>query len=115
MRYAFDDKSSIALSVTQIMQGPHKETILGLFYRSNLRGNSEITSLVTSQSFVSGFYFRSMGTIAPYFSFNFGPVDLGLSYDYDMGRISSAYRHSIEVNFAYTFTKNSLFSRNRLR
>jgi type IX secretion system PorP/SprF family membrane protein len=115
MRYAFDDKSSIALSVTQIMQGPHKETILGLFYRSNLRGNSEITSLVTSQSFVSGFYFRSMGTIAPYFSFNFGPVELGLSYDYDMGRISSAYRHSIEVNFAYTFTKNSLFSRNRLR
>lgn len=115
MRYAFDDKSSMELSVTQLMQGPHKETILGLFYHSTLKGNSEITNLVNSQSLVMGMYFRSMGTIAPYFSFTFGSFDVGLSYDYDLGSISSAYRHSIEVNFAYTFLKNSLFNGNRLR
>jgi type IX secretion system PorP/SprF family membrane protein len=114
-QYAFDSKSSLALSITHLLQGPHRETILGLFYRSNLKANSEITNLVSSQSLVMGLYFRSMGTIAPYFSFNFGSFDVGLSYDYDLGRIASAYRHSIEVNFAFTFTKNSLFKGNRLR
>lgn len=114
VRYAFNDKSSMEVSVTELMQGPHKETILGLFYRSKLRGNSEITNMVNSQSFVSGIYFRSMGTIAPYFSLSLGSIDIGLSYDYDFGRIGSAYKHSVEVNFAYTFTKKSLFKGNRL-
>lgn len=114
MKYAFDDRSSLDLSVTQLMQGPHKETIIGLFYQSKLRGNSEITNMVNSQSVVSGIYFRSMGTIAPYLAISFGSIDVGLSYDYDFGRIGSAYKHSVEVNFAYTFTKKSLFKGNRL-
>ncbi|MFM6934887.1 MAG: PorP/SprF family type IX secretion system membrane protein [Flavobacteriales bacterium] len=113
-KYAFDDKSSMELSVMEYMQGPHKETIIGLFYRSKLRGNSEVTNMVNSQSILMGFYLRSMGTIAPYFSMTFGSVDIGMSYDLDLGTISSAYRHSIEVNFAYTFTKKSLFKGSRL-
>lgn len=70
--------------------------------------------MVNSQSILMGFYLRSMGTIAPYFSMTFGSVDIGMSYDLDLGAISSAYRHSIEVNFAYTFTKKSLFKGSRL-
>lgn len=115
LKYAFDDKSSMELSVIQLIQGPHAETMLGLFFHSKLRGNSEITNLVNSQSVVAGLYFRSTGTMAPYVSLTFGSVHLGLSYDYDIGPISSAYRHSIEVNFAYTFMKKSLFNGNRLR
>jgi hypothetical protein len=71
--------------------------------------------MVNSQSFVAGMYFRSTGTMAPYVSLTFGAVDLGLSYDYDIGPISSAYRHSVEVNFAYTFMKKSVFKGSRLR
>jgi len=115
VKYAFDDKSSLEISVIQLIQGPHAETILGLFYRSKLRGNSEITNMVNSQSFAAGMYFRSTGTVAPYVSLTFGSVDLGLSYDYDIGPISTAYRHSVEVNFAYTFMKKSVFKGNRLR
>jgi hypothetical protein len=103
------------ISVIQLIQGPHAETILGLFYRSKLRGNSEITNMVNSQSFAAGMYFRSTGTVAPYVSLTFGSVDLGLSYDYDIGPISTAYRHSVEVNFAYTFMKKSVFKGSRLR
>jgi hypothetical protein len=102
------------VSITELIQGAHKETILGLFYRSKMRGSSEITNMVNSQSLVAGLYMRSMGTIAPYVALSFGSVDLGLSYDYDFGRIGSAYKHSIEVNVAYTFTKKSLFKGSRL-
>jgi type IX secretion system PorP/SprF family membrane protein len=115
MKYAFDDRSNMELSAMQYIQGPHKETILGLFYRAKFRGNSEITNVVNSQSILMGCYFRSMGTMAPYVSLTYGSVDIGLSYDLDFGTISSAYRHSIEVNFAYTFTKKSMFNGNRLR
>jgi hypothetical protein len=102
------------VSITQLIQGAHKETILGLFYRAQLRGNSEITNMVNSQSVVAGLYMRSMGTVAPYIALSFGSVDLGLSYDYDFGRIGIAYKHSIEVNVAYTFTKKSMFKGSRL-
>lgn len=115
MKYALDDRSNMELSAMQYIQGPHKETILGLFYRAKFRGNSEITNVVNSQSILMGCYFRSMGTMAPYVSLTYGSVDIGLSYDLDFGTISSAYRHSIEVNFAYTFTKKSMFNGNRLR
>ena len=53
--------------------------------------------------------------MAPYVALTFGSVDLGLSYDYDIGPISTAYRHSVEVNFAYTFMKKSVFKGSRLR
>lgn len=115
LKYAFDTRSSMELSIMQYFQGAHKETILGLFYRSKIRGVSEITDLVNSQSVLMGCYFRSMGTMAPYVCLTLGSIDVGLSYDIDLGSISSAYRHSIEVNFAYTFTKKSLFNGNRLR
>jgi type IX secretion system PorP/SprF family membrane protein len=115
MKYALDDRSNMELSAMQYIQGPHKETILGLFYRAKFRGNSEITNVVNSQSILMGCYFRSMGTMAPYVSLTYGSVDIGLSYDLDFGTISSAYRHSMEVNFAYTFTKKSMFNGNRLR
>jgi len=115
MKYALDDRSNMELSAMQYIQGPHKETILGLFYRAKFRGNSEITNVVNSQSILMGCYFRSMGTMAPYVALTYGSVDIGLSYDLDFGTISSAYRHSIEVNFAYTFTKKSMFNGNRLR
>jgi hypothetical protein len=114
VKYAFDDRTSMEVSITELIQGAHKETILGLFYRSKLRGSSEITNMVNSQSVDAGLYMRSMGTIAPYVALSFGSVDLGLSYDYDFGRIGSAYKHSIEVNVAYTFTKKSLFKGSRL-
>ena len=113
VKYAFDDRSSMEVSITQLIQGAHKETILGLFYRAQLRGNSEITNMVNSQSVVAGLYMRSMGTVAPYIALSFGSVDLGLSYDYDFGRIGIAYKHSIEVNVAYTFTKKSMFKGSR--
>ena len=115
MKYALDDRSNMELSAMQYIQGPHKETILGLFYRAKFRGNSEITNVVNSQSILMGCYFRSMGTMAPCVALTYGSVDIGLSYDLDFGTISSAYRHSIEVNFAYTFTKKSMFNGNRLR
>ena len=115
MKYALDDRSNMELSAMQYIQGPHKETILGLFYRAKFRGNSEITNVVNSQSILMGCYFRLMGTMAPYVALTYGSVDIGLSYDLDFGTISSAYRHSIEVNFAYTFTKKSMFNGNRLR
>lgn len=115
MKYALDDRSNMELSAMQYIQGPHKETILGLFYRAKFRGNSEITNVVNSQSILMGCYFRSMGTMAPYVALTYGSIDIGLSYDLDFGTISSAYRHSIEVNFAYTFTKKSMFNGNRLR
>ena len=115
MKYALDDRSNMELSAMQYIQGPHKETILGLFYRAKFREYSEITNIVNSQSILMGCYFRSMGTMAPYVALTYGSVDIGLSYDLDFGTISSAYRHSIEVNFAYTFTKKSMFNGNRLR
>ena len=80
-----------------------------------LLGSSQITNEVSTKYLTTGLYFRSSAAIAPYFSIDFGAFDLGMSYDADLGSASAAYRHSIEVNAAYTFTKKSAFKGNRLR
>ncbi len=110
-----NEVSAMHISLTHLRQGGHNETMLGAMYRMQLRGSSQITNEVSTKYLTTGLYFRSSAAIAPYFSIDFGAFDLGMSYDADLGSASAAFRHSIEVNAAYTFTKKSAFKGNRLR
>ena len=101
--------SAMQFSLSHIRQGGHTESMLGAMYRMQLRGSSQITNEVSNRFLTTGFYFRSSAAIAPYFAIDFGAFDMGLSYDLDLGAASSAYKHSIELNLAYTFLKKSAF------
>lgn len=110
-----NEVSSLQFSLTHLRQGPHSESMLGAIYRMKLRGSSQITNEVSTRILSTGLYFRSTAAIAPYLSLDFGAFDFGLSYDADLGATSSVFRHSVELNVAYTFLKKSAFKGSRLR
>ena len=108
-KYGVSDVSAIEFSAVQFFQGKHLETNIGLFFRNRLRESSRVTSLVDGQYFTAGTYFRISGAVTPYVAFDMGPFKLGLSYDYELGKISRAYNHSVEFFMSYMLSKNSIF------
>jgi type IX secretion system PorP/SprF family membrane protein len=109
-----NEVSTLKCNLAYIRQGTHQQAIFGALYRYQMRGASQITNEVSNRFLTMGLYFRSSAAVSPYFAIDFGAFDLGLSYDADFGRLSSAYRHSIEINMSYTFSKRSMFRGNRL-
>ncbi|MEN9699867.1 MAG: hypothetical protein RLZZ301_1065 [Bacteroidota bacterium] len=107
--------SALHLSLSHYRQGGHKEFILGALYRLQLKGSSQITNEISTRYLTTGIYMRTSGTLAPYVSLDFGAFAFGMSYDADLGKLASAYRHSVEFNLSYTFMKHSLFEGSRLR
>jgi hypothetical protein len=112
--YGLNGISALKFSLAYTRQGSHQEAIFGALYRLQMRGASQITNEVSNRFLTAGLYFRSTAAISPYVAIDFGALDLGLSYDADLGRLASAYRNSVEVNLSYTFSKKSMFKGNRL-
>jgi type IX secretion system PorP/SprF family membrane protein len=107
--------SSLQFSLTHLRQGGHSESMLGAIYRMKLRGSSQVTNEVSTRYLSTGLYFRSTAAVAPYVAIDLGAFDFGVSYDLDLGAASSVFRHSFELNLAYTFLKKSAFKGSRLR
>ena len=115
MRYGLSPESNIEFSAAQFIQAKYLETIGGLFYRLKMKSASRVTSFVSDQYFVIGSYFRSTGSIIPCFFIDIGGLTLGVSYDYELGKIASMYRQSIEVSLKFNFGKKSIFSSSKMR
>lgn len=109
LKYGISDESALEFSAVQFFQGKHKETNIGVFFRHRLKESSRVTSLVNGQHLTLGAYFRVTGAVTPYASVDLGPIKFGLSYDYELGKISRAYNHSIEFFISYMLSKSSLF------
>lgn len=115
IKYGISDASALEFSAVQFFQGKHKETNIGIFFRNRLKESSRITSLVNGQHVTLGTYFRLTGAITPYAAIDLGPFKIGLSYDYEIGKVSRAYNHSIEFFMSYMLSKNSIFRSKKLR
>lgn len=115
LKYGITERSAIELSVAQFFQGPHRETNVGVFYRTRLREASRSTSLVNVKYLTVGSYARFTGVLIPYFSIDLGNFKLGMSYDVELGKIARAYKQSAEVSLSYVSSKKSIFKGNKLR
>jgi type IX secretion system PorP/SprF family membrane protein len=108
-KYGISDESALEFSAVQFFQGKHNETNIGLFFRHRLKESSRVTNLINGQYATMGSYFRLSGAITPYAAIDLGPFKIGVSYDYELGKVSRAYNHSIEFFMSYMLSKNSLF------
>jgi type IX secretion system PorP/SprF family membrane protein len=108
-KYGISDASALEFSAVQFFQGKHKETNLGFFFRNRLKESSRVTTLVNGQYVTLGSYFRISGSLTPYAAIDLGPFKVGFSYDYELGKVSRAYNHSIEFFMSYLISKNSMF------
>lgn len=100
--------NNIEITLAQFFQGPHKETVIGTFVKTKLKEASHFTSLISAQYLTIGSYFRSTMDLCPYFSLDLGPFKLGLAYDFNFRNITrESYRHSIEIQLAYQFSKRN--------
>lgn len=115
LRYGLSPESNLEFSAAQFIQAKYFETIGGLFYRFKMKSASRVTSFVNDQYFVIGSYFRSTGAIIPAFFVDLGGVTIGVSYDYELGKIASMYRQSVEVSLKFNFGKKSIFSSSKMR
>ena len=61
--------------------------------------------------FTIGSYGRFTGVLTPFCSIDIGSFKLGVSYDVEISKISTVYKHSAELSLSYLFSKNSLFKR----
>ena len=115
VRYGLSPESNLELSAAQFIQAKNYETIAGLFYRLRMKSASRVTSFVSDQYFVIGSYFRSTGAIIPSFYIDLGGFTIGVSYDYEVGKIASMYRQSVEVSMKINFGKKSIFESSKMR
>jgi type IX secretion system PorP/SprF family membrane protein len=100
--------SNVELTVAQFFQGPHKETLIGTFFKTKLKEASHFTSLVSAQYMTIGTYFRTTMDICPYFALDLGPFRMGIAYDLNFRNVSrDSYRHSFEIQLAYLFSKRN--------
>jgi type IX secretion system PorP/SprF family membrane protein len=113
-KYGISNVSALEISAVQFFQGKHKETNIGVFFRNRLKESSRVTSLVNGQYFTVGTYFRVSGALTPYVAIDMGPFKLGFSYDYELGKVASAYKHSIELSMSYLISKSSIFKGKKL-
>ena len=115
LRYGLSPESNLEFSAAQFIQAKYLETIGGMFYRLKMKSASRVTSFVSDQYFVIGSYFRSTGAIIPSFFLDLGVFTIGVSYDYELGKIASMYRQSVEVSLKFNFGKKSIFSSSKMR
>jgi type IX secretion system PorP/SprF family membrane protein len=111
LKYALTDRAILEFSAAQFFQGPHRETNVGLFYKTVLRESSRYTNLKNVKYFTLGSYARFTGILTPFCSIDIGSLKLGVSYDVELGKISRAYKQSAEVSLSYLFSKKSIFKR----
>ena len=115
LRYGLSPESNLEISAAQFIQAKYLETIGGVFYRLKMKSASRVTSFVSDQYFVVGSYFRSTGAIIPSFFVDLGGFTVGVSYDYELGKIASMYRQSVEVSLKFNFGKKSIFESSKMR
>ena len=111
LKYALTDRAILEFSAAQFFQGPHRETNVGLFYKTVLRESSRYTNLKNVKYFTLGSYARFTGILTPFCSIDIGSLKLGVSYDVELGKISRAYKQSAEVSLSYLFSKKSIFKK----
>ena len=106
--------AGIELKVAQFFQGTHYEGLYGAFYNLKLNRASKATNLRNEKMLSAGFYFRSTGALIPTCYMDLGACQFGVSYDQELGKLSRAYRSSLEFSFSYTLTKRSIFAGKKL-
>jgi type IX secretion system PorP/SprF family membrane protein len=111
LKYAVTNKTILEFSAAQFFQGPHRETNVGLFYKTVLGESSRYTNLKNVKYFTLGSYARFSGVLTPFCSIDLGSLKLGVSYDVEIGKISKVYKQSAEISLSYLFSKKSLFKR----
>ena len=111
LKYALTDRAILEFSAAQFFQGPHRETNVGLFYKTVLRESSRYTNLKNVKYFTLGSYARFTGILTPFCSIDIGSLKLGVSYDVELGKISRVYKQSAEVSLSYLFSKKSIFKK----
>ncbi|MBM3164684.1 MAG: PorP/SprF family type IX secretion system membrane protein [Bacteroidetes bacterium] len=104
---------SIELKMLQMFQGKHYMGRYGAFLKTKLKRTAEVTRLKNDAFISLGCYGSSTGTLSPTVLLDFGGVQLGFNYDVELGRMSRAYRSSLEFTFSYAFTKQSMFNSRR--
>lgn len=115
VRYGISPESNLEFSAAQFIQAKHFETIGGFFFRLKMKSASRVTAFVSDQFFVIGSYFRSTGAIIPSFFIDMGGFTIGLSYDYELGKITTMYKQSVEVSLKFNFGKKSIFESSKMR
>lgn len=105
----------LEFKTAQFFQGPHYEGIYGLFWKTIFKNNSQFTKINNDTWLSVGLFVRSIGTLAPTLYLDMGNFRLGCSYDQELGKLSRAYRSSIEFSLSYVLSRNSLFGSKKIR
>jgi len=111
LKYAINERAILEFSAAQFFQAEHSETNVGLFYKVVLSEASRSTNLKNAKYFTVGSYGRFTGVLTPYCAIDIASFKLGVSFDVEISKISTVYKHSAELSLSYLFSKNSLFKR----
>ncbi|MFM1893733.1 MAG: hypothetical protein RIQ90_899 [Bacteroidota bacterium] len=105
----------LALKSLQMIQGKHYLGRYGAFLKVLFKPSASITRFKNDSYLSVGSYMSSSGTLSPCFLLDMGGLQFGFNYDIELGKISRAYRSSLEFSVSYSFTKKSLFKNSKIK
>lgn len=101
-------------SIVQVIQGPHKETIIGAMLRYRFSDGTKITGNYQDAFVGFGAYYRHKDAIAPSVMVDFKGFKFGVSYDITISALRKAYSGgSLEFSLSYTNLSHALFKGRR--
>ena len=106
---------SLELKSLQMIQGKHYIGRYGSFLKVLFKPSAGITRFKNDSYLSIGSYMSSTGTLSPCFLLDMGGLQFGFNYDIELGKMSRAYRSSLEFSFSYSFTKKSLFKNTKIK
>lgn len=111
-RFGISNASAFQINAIQFFQGKHTETTIGMLYIWRMHEASLITTFSEEQNIYFGAFMRfNGGAFTPYLGADLGPFRLGISNDFNIGKVGNISRFSLELSLAYTFDKQAGFLR----
>lgn len=105
----------LELKSLQMLQGKHYLGRYGVFLKTLFKPSAGITRFKNDSFLSIGSYMSASGTLSPCFLLDMGGLQVGFNYDIELGKISRAYRSSLEFSLSYSFTQKSLFKNTKIK
>ncbi|MFM7661034.1 MAG: PorP/SprF family type IX secretion system membrane protein [Bacteroidota bacterium] len=111
INYSFSINASMEVSFLYAQQGPHRELVGGVFYKTRVVEGSKITKNKQDSYIGFGSYYQSSGVLIPAISLDYGNFKFGVSYDMLLTKLRNGYGGSLEFSCSWRSGKWSLFQR----
>lgn len=124
MRHAAFVNASIGINNTTMfidpgvyfqMQGPSMEFLIGTDYKVMLKDGSKVTGNIKNSFIALGLFYRNNDAVVPRVIYSYSDYSLGMSYDFNISRLSQVTRSRGGVEFFFRWAMQKPLGKTKSR